>query len=80
MNDIEFNFNGLVKLNIERPFLGTNSSFLRFVKHVRMDLSYDKLQRVFVTLFEIVKMKKKELINHDGESMGKGTVFHLQEW
>ena len=44
-----------------------NPSFLRFVKHVRMDLSYDKLQRVFVTLFELVKTKKR----HSSSMMGK---------
>ena len=58
MNDTEFYFNGLVKLNIERPVLGTNPSSLRFIKHMRLDLSSDKLYRVFVTLFELVKPKR----------------------
>ena len=59
MNDTELTFIGLVKLNTERPFfLGTNPSSHRFVKHMRMDLSSDKLQRVFFTLFELVKMKR----------------------
>ena len=43
MNNTEFSLSGLVKLNIERPVLGTNPSFLRFVKHMRMDLSSDEL-------------------------------------
>ena len=58
MNDTEFYFSGLVKLNIGRPILGLNPSFLRFVKHMRLDLSSDKLYRVFVTLFELVKPKR----------------------
>ena len=65
MNDTEFAFIGLVQLNTKRPFLGMNPSFLRFVKYMRMDLSLDKLQRVFVTLFGLVK-KKEVPINHDG--------------
>ena len=51
MNDTELTFVGLVKLNIERPILGTNPSSLRFVKHMSLDLSLDKLYRVFFTLF-----------------------------
>ena len=58
MNDAEFAFIGLVKLNTERPFFGMNPSFLRFMKYMGMDLSLDKLKRVFVTLFELVKMKR----------------------
>ena len=73
MNDTEFSFSGLVKLNIERLVLGTNPSSLRFIKHMRLDLSSDKLYRVFVTLFELVKLKEA-LIDHDGEN-GKGNHF-----
>ena len=58
MNDTEFAFIGLVKLNIERPILGTNPSSLRFVKHMSLDLSSDKLYRVFVTLFELIKPER----------------------
>ena len=58
MNDTEFTFIGLMKSNDEGLFLGTNPSFLRVVKHVRMDSSLDELQRVFVTLFGLVKMKR----------------------
>ena len=58
MNDTESSFSGLVKLNIEKPILGTNHSPLRFVKHMRLDLSFDKLYRVFVTFFELVKPKR----------------------
>ena len=54
----DFSFVGLVKQNDERPYLGTNPSFLRFVKHMRMDSSLDGIKRVFVTLFELVKMKR----------------------
>ena len=54
----EFAFVRLIKQNDERPYLGTNPSFLRFLKHVRMDSSLDELQQVFVTLFELVKMKR----------------------
>ena len=67
MNDTEFAFIGLVKLNTERPVQGTKPSFLRFVKCMRMDLSSDELQRVFVTLFELVKNKKR----HSSIMMGK---------
>ena len=58
MNGTEFSFSGLIKLNIERPILGMNPSSLRFVKHMGLDLSSDKLYRVFVTLFELVKPKR----------------------
>ena len=58
MNDIEFSFSGLVKLSIERPDLGMNPSSLRFVKHMSLDLSSEKLYRLFVTLFELVKLKR----------------------
>ena len=39
MNYIEFSFIGIIKLNIERPFLGTNPYFLRFVKHMSLHSS-----------------------------------------
>ena len=58
MNDTEFAFIGLVKLNTERPIKGMNPSFLRFMKYMGMDSSSDELKRVFVTLFGLVKMKK----------------------
>ena len=73
MNDTKFSLIGLIKLNIERPALGTNPSFLRFVKHMSLDLSSNKLYRVFVTLFEIVK-PKEALIKHGGGN-GKGNNF-----
>ena len=47
MNDTKFSFSGLIKLNIERPILGMNPSSLKFVKHMGLDLSFDKLYRVF---------------------------------
>ena len=58
MNDTEFSFSGLIKLNIERLVLGTNPSSLRFVKYMILDLSSNKLYRVFVTLFELLKPKR----------------------
>ena len=58
MNDTEFSFIGFIKLNIERPILGKNPSSLRFIKHMSLDLSFDKLYWVFVTLFELVKPKR----------------------
>ena len=67
MNDTEFSFTRLVKLNIERPVLGTNHSSLRFVKHMSLDLSSDKLYQVFVTLF---KTKKRQASTMMGE-MGR---------
>ena len=54
----EFSFIELTKLHDERSHFGTNPSFLKFVKKVRMDSSLDELQRVFVTLFGLVKMKR----------------------
>ena len=57
MNDTEFSFSGLIKLNIERPILGMNPSSLRFVKHMSLDLSSEKLYRVFFTVFELIKPK-----------------------
>ena len=44
MNDAEFTFIGLIKSNDGRPYLGTNPSFLRFVKYVRMDSSLDEIK------------------------------------
>ena len=73
MNDTEFSFIGLLKLNVERPILGMSPSSLRFIKHMILDLSFDKLYRVFVTLFELIK-SKEELIDHDGGN-GKGIIF-----
>ena len=67
MNDTEFSFSGLVKLNIERPVLGMNPSSLRSIKNMSLDLSLDKLYRVFVTLFEIVKPKNR----HSSIMMGE---------
>ena len=70
------------------PLLGTNPSFLKFAKHMRMDLSSDKLQWVFVTLFGLIKMKYA-LINHDGEIKGRESIHfankmaicrHLWTW
>ena len=43
VNDTEFTFIELIKSNGERPYLGTNPSFLRLVKYVRMDSSLDEL-------------------------------------
>ena len=57
MNDTKFYFSGIVKLNIERPILGMNPSSLWFVKHMSLDLSSNKLYRLFVTLFELIKLK-----------------------
>ena len=59
MNDTEFAFIRLIKLNTERPVQRTNPSFLRFVKCMRMDLSSNELKRVFVTLFGLVKNEKR---------------------
>ena len=39
----EFAYIGLIKQNDERPYLGMNPSFLRFVKNMRMDSSFDEL-------------------------------------
>ena len=39
-----------------------------------MDLSSDGIQRVFVTLFELIKMKKEALIKHDGEIKGRESI------
>ena len=58
MNDTEFAFIGLIKLNTERPIQGMKPSFLRFVKYMGMDLSLDELKRVFVTLSRFVKAKR----------------------
>ena len=58
MNNTEFDFIGLVKINSERPIQGTNPSFLRFVKHMRMELSLDELKKMFVTLFGLIETKR----------------------
>ena len=58
MNDTKFCFNGLAKLNIERPVLESNPFSLRFIKHMSLELSLDKLYQVFVNLFELVKIKR----------------------
>ena len=63
MNDTEF--------TLRDPLLGMKPYFLRFMKYMRMDLSSDELQQVFATLFELVKIKKEELINHDGKIRGR---------
>ena len=76
MNDTKFSFSGLVKLNIERPVLGMNPSSLEFLKHMSLDLSSDKLYQVFVTLFELVKPKKRHSSIMMGE-MGKGIILQI---
>ena len=76
MNDTEFTFVGLIKSNDEGLFLGMNPSFLRFIKHMRMDSSLDELYRLFVTLFKLVK-SKEVLILRDEEIKGMGNIFHL---
>ena len=43
MNDTEFTFIRLIKLNDEIPYIGMNPSFLRFVKHMRMDSLLDEI-------------------------------------
>ena len=40
------------------PISGTNPYFLRFMKNMRMDSSFDELQGVFVNLFGLVKTKR----------------------
>ena len=72
----EFTFLELIKLNDEGSFLGMNHSFLRFIKHMRMDSSSDELYRAFFTLFKLVK-SKEVLIHHDGEIKGMGNIFHF---
>ena len=58
MNNTEFTFIGLIRSNGERPYMGMNLSFVRFVKYVRLDSSLDELQRVFVTLFGLIETKR----------------------
>ena len=77
MNYTEFTFIGLVKLNIERPVLGMNPSSLRFVKYMSLDLSSEKLYRVFVTLFELVKLKRGTHRSWWGN--GKGIILQIME-
>ena len=54
-----------------------NPSFLRFIKHVRMESSLDNLQRVFVTLFELVKMKKRHSFFVMEKLRERGIFLHL---
>ena len=63
----DFAFIRLIKPNDGIPYLGTNPSFLRFIKYVRMNSLLDELRRVFVTLFGLVKTKKR----HSYFEMGK---------
>ena len=74
MNDTEFYFNGLIKLNIKRPILGSNPSSLMFVKYMSLELSFNKLYQVFVTLFELVKLKKRHSSIMMGE-MGRESFY-----
>ena len=74
-----FPFIGLVTQNDEIPYLGSNSSFLRFMKNMRMDSSLDEIQRVFITLFGLIKMKRSTTFQ-GGEIKGKGNGLHLFIW
>ena len=64
---------------MEDPFLGMNPSFLRFIKHMRMGSSLDELQWVFVTLFELVKMKKRHSSIMMGE-LREGNYLICNKW
>ena len=67
MNYTEFSFIGLVKLNIERPFLGTNASFLRFVKHMSLDLF--KGEAILSVCYPLLTCKNEK--RHSSIMMGK---------
>ena len=49
------------------PLLGTNPSFFKFGKHMRMELSHDNIQGVFVTFFGLIKKKNR----YSSTMMGK---------
>ena len=78
MNYTKFSFIGLVKLNIERPFFwGTNPSFLRFVKHMNLDLSEG--WAISSVCYPLWTRKNKK--RHSSIMMGKlrvGNQFILQ--
>ena len=71
MNDTELTFIGVVKLNIERPSFGNEPLLSEVRKTYEFGLVFDELQRVFVTLFGLVKMKRG---THDGEIKGRESV------
>ena len=55
-----------LKWNNEGTRLGPNSSFLKFVKHVRLDSSV--MSYIEILLPSSISLEsKEELINHDGE-------------
>ena len=74
MNDTDFTFNRLVKVNSERPSFGNESLLSQVRKICVMDLSHYKLQLMFVTLFELVKMKRGTHPSRWG-NRGKGGCF-----
>ena len=67
MNYTDFSFIGLVKLNIERHFLGMNPSFLSFLKHMRLDSSEG--QAITIICYPLWTCKNEK--RHSSIMMGK---------
>ena len=75
MNDTDFSFIGLVKLNSERPILGTNPSSLKFVKYESGLVFRQAISSVCYPLLTH-KTEKKALIDHDGGNE-KGIILQI---
>ena len=77
MNDIEFAFIGLVKLNTGRPFLGNEPFLSQVRKMYENGLVFGRATTSVCYPLSTHKNEKEALINHDGETKGKGFFFAI---
>ena len=76
MNDTELTFNGLVKLNTERPFFWNKPLLSQVRKTYGNGLVFRRTKTSFCYPLSTHKNEKEPLINHDGEING-GELFHF---
>ena len=76
MNDIEFSFIGIIKLNIERPFFGNEPLLSQVRKTYEFGLIFRQAIPSVCYPLWTRKTEKEALINHDGGN-GKGIILQI---
>ena len=71
VNDTEFSFIGLVKLNIERPVFGNEPLLYQVCKTYEFGLVFRRATTSVCYPLWTCKNEKEALINHDGEIKGR---------
>ena len=80
MNDSELTFNGLVKLNTQRPSFG-NEPLLSQVREIYENGLVFKWAKTSVCYPLLTRKNKKEaLTSQGGKIKGKGNGFHFVLW